>query len=231
MIGYSQRLENLISQYDEDSQIIKADRLIMEHYPKVFLLSAASSFEQGIKRQLSRYYSHNLATLSPCLQQIANRQTNKPFQDKLFAKLKAYSNTSSGLETLDAQDFFNCFSNENLEQVVMRFFQNILAQSKNNLMSTIDSYKRLLSATPDDSLITLKLKNEEIFDIWKSTTYDSSKESYLALKLRRNKIAHEYFAVSDTFNDIRKFYYQSFFFVLALEQGILSLSGGHSEQV
>ncbi len=43
-------LEKLIKEYQEDSGTIRGERLVMINYPKVFVMSAASSFECQIKK-------------------------------------------------------------------------------------------------------------------------------------------------------------------------------------
>lgn len=44
-------LDKLIKEYEQDSQTIRSERMVMKNYPKVLLMSAASSFEYNIKNR------------------------------------------------------------------------------------------------------------------------------------------------------------------------------------
>ena len=44
-IPYSE-LKRLIDEYKEDSRVLRDDRIVIQNYPKVFTMSAASMFER-----------------------------------------------------------------------------------------------------------------------------------------------------------------------------------------
>lgn len=51
-------LEKLIKEYQEDSGTIRGERLVMINYPKVFVMSAASSFECQIKKRCEDFINN-----------------------------------------------------------------------------------------------------------------------------------------------------------------------------
>lgn len=56
-------------------------------------------------------------------------------------------------------------------------------------------------------------------------SFENAEKAYLNMKLRRNRVAHDYLnGLSDTFEDIQKFYYVAVIYVVALEESIGALT-------
>lgn len=52
------QLDKFIDEYEEDSRTIKTDKLIMVNYPKVYLMSVASTFERQIKQCCQNFFDY-----------------------------------------------------------------------------------------------------------------------------------------------------------------------------
>ena len=51
-------LDKLIKEYEEDSRTIRSERMVMKNYPKVLIMSTASSFEYNIKNRCQDFYDN-----------------------------------------------------------------------------------------------------------------------------------------------------------------------------
>ena len=56
-------------------------------------------------------------------------------------------------------------------------------------------------------------------------SFDDAESAFLNLKLRRNRVAHDYIhGLSDTFEDILKFYNLAVIYAIAIEEAIKNLT-------
>lgn len=219
------QLEKLISEYEKDSRIIKSNSLIMENYPKVFLMYVASTYERQIKRYFSSYFlSCTGKSNTPIdISKLISKQPQKPLEDKLFALFKGYRDSRNGGEVLCANSFFQVFTGLDLEQRNRNDFA-VLRQNQLNLISPLIQKYETLSHN-DDDVLEKYVKLDDVRVIWSLCTFEQSRDSYLGLKLRRNIIAHDYMrGLSDTFSDLQKLYYSSLLFVMSLEITMQSIS-------
>ena len=207
-----QPIERLISEYEHDSNIIKSDRLIMANYPKDLLLSAASLFEGVIKNSLTNFCASPKITVPTKITRINNRlKTEEVLSDKLFAKFIANPRTS----TMDASRFYALFSGTNFKSDAENNFDIIRIQRLADVANFITGLTPMLGK--GESFDFEYVKQDDLLNVLNTCTFDSSESSFLGLKLRRNKVAHDYISgLTDTFVDIRNFYYSAQLYVLAL---------------
>ena len=214
-------LDKLISEYEEDLRTIKGERLIMKNYPKVLTLSAASSFEYQIKNCCKEFIDNPKLPIEPNYPNISSLSKRKPITDQMFAKLEGYND--NGIEHLDAMKFYNLFGGQPFKSNVIEYFNTELSLRIENISDKIAGLQSLLGQEQKydfDYAKQLDLKDE-----LGRCTFDDAEKAYLNLKLRRNRVAHDYInGLSDTFEDIQKFYNKAIIYVIALEKSIRSLT-------
>ena len=215
--SYSQ-LDKLIDEYDTDIKSIRSDKLIMINYPKLFVMSAASLFELQIKERCKDFINFPLTPINPNYPNIitlSNQNRNKPMTDKMFAKLMAYD--SSGVETLNANEFYLLFGGHSFKSAVESNFITILSNRISDYEKKTDALS-ILIGQGDNQLDSNYAKFSEIVDRLRRCNFSVAENAYLSLKLRRNRVAHDFInGMSDTFNDIRFFYLDAVAYVIALE--------------
>ena len=65
----------------------------------------------------------------------------------------------------------------------------------------------------------------EVKEELEGCSFDDAEKSYLRLKLRRNRLSHDYIGgISDTFMDLQRFYNKAVVYVMALENSIMELT-------
>ena len=105
---------------------------------------------------------------------------------------------------------------------------------KENIKETLDNATEKVVNVIDGYHIDEKISNtidkvseatRDLKDELERCTFDDAESSYLNLKLRRNRVAHDYInGLSDTFEDLQKFYNKAIIYVVALELSIISLT-------
>ena len=222
-------LDRLISEYEKDVKLIKDDKLIMKNYPKLFVMSVASLFEHEVKCLLENFYNNPIAQIPvayPKIDRLARGRGNKPIEDRLFAKFESYENNAGSL-VLNAEEFYELFGGISFRSVVC---QNYELERINRLQKE----EQMLS-----NLVTLLGENEQyeedyakhcdIKERLERCTFERAEQAYLSLKLRRNKVAHNYiFGLLDSFEDVRNFYYDAILYIIGLEKAILSITRCHT---
>ena len=143
-INQYNNLELLINEYYEDLKNIKPDRIIIQNYPKLLLISSASQFEHQIKD-----YCHNFLCSPNCqlngypqICHLQNVQINKPMTDKMFAKFEAYMD--NGSEHLNAENFYNLFNGALFKTSVQSHFNSILQQQKTKISAMLSPLEDLV---------------------------------------------------------------------------------------
>ncbi|UWP60858.1 hypothetical protein [Ruminococcus gauvreauii] len=220
------QLDKFIDEYEEDSRIIKTDKLIMQNYPKVYVMSIASTFERDIKERCQNFIDFPLSPLTSfpqinSLMQICARK-NKPITDGMFAKFHT-KDPATGMVNLDATGFYDLFGGAVFKCGLETLFNNEQASRLESYQSIVDGLTPLLSS--GEQYEREYAKNVDIRDRLLSETFNSGETAFLNLKLRRNKIAHDYInGLSDTFENIRDFYLDAVVYVIALEKAIDNLT-------
>ncbi len=220
-------LDNLIREQEEDSKTIKSDKLIMKNYPKVFVMSSASLFEHNLKERCQDFLDLPKKPIQsdyPLIEKLKAKQKNKPLVDKMFAKLNGYEN--DGVETLSAEPFYELFGGSAFKADIVSCFAILKEERLQKTIEYIDRLQPLL--TNDERYEFEYAKQCEIKEKLEQCSFEDAEKAYLSIKLRRNRVAHNYlYGLSDTFNDIRDFYYDSVLYVLALEQTIVGLTNNN----
>lgn len=222
--SYYGEIDKLIIEQEEDSRIIKSDTLIMKNYPKVFVMSSASLFEHNIKSRCQDFLDSPKQSIEmeyPLIERLRGRQRNKPLVDKMFAELKGYEN--NGVETLSAESFYALFGGEIFKQEVRLCFETL---HDSRLQKTINYIEGLIPLLENGERYEFDYAKQcEIKERLEQCSFEVAENAYLSIKLRRNRVAHNYlYGLSDTFSDIRDFYYDAVIYVLALEQAIIGLT-------
>lgn len=218
------QLDKLIDEYEEDSRIIKQDKLIMRNYPKVYVMTVASTFEQQIKQRCQDFVTFPLVSLDsyPKIQSLIQSRPNEPLTDKIFGKFHTFDRSTNTID-LDASSFYDLFGESAFKNDVENVFCDELAIRLSNYQDMMNSLQNTLSI--GEQFERAYAKNMDIRDRLQSCTFASAEEAFLELKLRRNKVAHDYInGLSDSFENIRNFYLDAVVYVIALEKTITNLT-------
>lgn len=218
------QLDKLIDEYEEDSRIIKRDKLIMINYPKVYVMTVASAFERRIKERCEDFihFPRRSLTFYPKIQSLIQFSTDTPVTDKMFAKFYTF-NRSTNTINLDASKFYELFGGIKFKNSVEVIFNSELTSRLAEYQSTVDNLLPLLDR--GEQYEREYAKNMDIRDRLINCTFALAENAFLNLKLRRNKVAHDYInGLSDSFEDIRDFYLDAVLYVTALEKAIENLT-------
>lgn len=220
-------LDKMIKEYEEDSKIIKSDKLIMKNYPKLFVMSSASLFERNIKNRCQDFLDNPknpIDTAYPFLQRVISRSGNKPVVDRMFAELRGYED--NGIEVLCADRFYKLFDRldrQMFKQSIKTEFGAVLTQKIEKTVGMIEQLGFLIN---EDEKYELDYARQcELKEKLERSSFDIAEKAYLSIKLRRNRVAHNYLSgLSDSFNDVRDFYYDAVLYVIALERALEELT-------
>lgn len=220
------QLDKLIDEYEEDSRTIKTDKLIMINYPKVYVMTIASTFERQIKKRCQDFIDFPLNPLTsyPDIYSLIRFCTrkNKPVTDGMFGKFYA-SNRTANTINLDASEFYNLFGGVIFKNNVETIFNFELAIRLAKYQNIVEGLLPLLDS--GEQYEREYAKNTDIIDRLINCTFASAENAFLNLKLRRNKVAHDYInGLSDSFENIRDFYLDAVVYVIALEKAIVNLT-------
>lgn len=217
-------LDRLVNEYEEDVKIIRPDKMIMLNYPKLFTMSAASSFEHKIKLLLADFIQYPIGTIAitfPNIHALSQRGGGKPLEDRIFAKLEGYER--SGISILNADKFYHLFGGQTFKRIVENNFD---VERCNRIQREEDIITKLSDLLGQNEQYDRDYaKHSDIKERLEQCTFDKAEQSYLTLKLKRNRVAHDYIhGLSDSFEDVRNFYYDAVLFVIGLENAIASIT-------
>lgn len=222
--SHYQELDKLIREYDEDTKLIRPDKLIIINYPKVFAMSVASSFEFYIKECINDFLTNPLqpiASAYPKIQSLSQKNPNKPLTDKIYAKLLSYED--HGAVVLDATKFYDLFGGAPFRSSIMANFSTEQISRQTHMESLLGPLADLLGTS--DKIDEEYAKLSDIKDRLDICSFIKAEQAFLSLKLRRNRVAHNYLhGLSDSFEDIRNFYYDAILYVVSLEKAISTLT-------
>lgn len=220
------QLDRLIDEYEEVSRLIKADTIIMVNYAKVFLMTAASTFEHIIKQRCQDFINFPLIPISSyanlySLIQYCNRK-NIIVVDSMFGKFHT-QNRTTGLVNLDATNFYNLFGGGVFKNSIEIIFNIELNNRITKFQDVVDNLSPLIGKS--EQFNCAYVKNDDILERLKRCTFSISETAFLNLKLKRNQVAHNYInGLSDSFNDISNFYFDALIYVMALDAAIENLT-------
>lgn len=218
-------LDRLISEYEVDFNTIREDKLIMKNHPKVLVMSIASLFEKQLKITCQNFIDNPIQPLLvayPEIVVLTHKNPNKPLTDKMFAKLEGYYDTN-GSEILNAQKFYNLFGGDGFKNDVERIFNEVRLARLDQVNSVLGSLMNLL----DDGVQYEYnyAKQSDLKEKLNVCSFNVAERAYLSLKLRRNRVAHDYInGLSDTFEDIENFYYDAILYIVSLKHAIEKLT-------
>jgi hypothetical protein len=220
------QLDKLIDEYEEDSRTIKTDKLIMINYPKVYVMTIASTFERQIKQRCQDFIDFPLVPLTsyPAINSLIQNCAgqNKPVTDGMFGKFHTIDRNTSTIN-LDANKFYDLFGGVGFKNNVETIFNSEVAARLAKYQSIVDGLLPLINS--GEQYEREYAKNTDIRDRLGNCTFASAEDAFLNLKLRRNKVAHDYInGLSDSFENIRDFYLDAVVYVIALEKAIMGIT-------
>lgn len=140
-----------------------------------------------------------------------------PIVNGMYSKLEAYNNDEG--ECLKADGFYELFNGQVFKARVESFFGIELQKRLQQTQERIDILIPL--AEMDETYVLDRVKQDDLKDALERCSFEDAENAFLSLKLRRNRVAHDYInGLSDTFSDIQKFYDIAVVYVIALEASI-----------
>lgn len=213
-------LDKLIKEYEQDSRTIRAERMVMKNYPKVLLMSAASSFEYNIKNRCQDFCDNPKLPIAQNYPKI-NAIKWRPLVDQMYKKLKVCN--KNGVEYLSANNFYELFNGQAFKLRVQAFFVIELQRKTQKIEEQINFLKPLLGT--NDQYDADYAKCSDLKSVYERCSFDDAEKAFLSLKLRRNRVAHDYInGMTDTFVDIQNFYDIAVIYVVSLEAAIEELT-------
>lgn len=213
-------LDKLIKEYEEDSRTIRSERMVMKNYPKVLIMSAASSFEYNIKNMCQDFYDNPKLSIAQNYPKISEIKRN-PIVDQMYNKMLAYND--NGVEYLNAEGFYDFFNGQVFKTRVQTIFSTELQQKIQYTEEQINFLTPLLGTS--DQYDSDYAKYCDLKNAYERCSFDDAEKAFLSLKLRRNRVAHDYIhGLTDTFVDIQKFYDIAVLYVISLEAAIEELT-------
>ncbi len=213
-------LDKLIKEYEEDSRTIRSERMVMKNYPKVLIMSAASSFEYNIKNMCQDFYDNPKLSIAQNYPKISEIKRN-PIVDQMYNKMLAYND--NGVEYLNAEGFYDFFNGQVFKTRVQTIFSTELQEKIQHTEEQINFLTPLLGTS--DQYDSDYAKYCDLKNAYERCSFDDAEKAFLSLKLRRNRVAHDYIhGLTDTFVDIQKFYDIAVLYVISLEAAIEELT-------
>lgn len=201
--------------------LLSSNSVVLSYYPQIFLLSVVSTFEKEIKKKFENIILNPISNLS--LPNFFSVVSSKPAYclDNLYKKFKARDD--NGVIILDAQRFYNLFGGQAFQIIVSNTFESIKRIQIQDHKSIIDRLQPLLGS--DDQTDRVYLYNDEIYNRLLNLTFNNAETAFLQLKLKRNKVAHNFLAgISDSFEDIRNLYYDAVLYVISIKEELSKFS-------
>lgn len=222
--SHYQELDKLIQEYEDDKKSYHPDKLIIKNYPKLFVMSVASTFEYYIKDRIKDFVAspaNPINTTYPQIDSLFAYKPRTPMSDKMYSKFIA--SDRDGIERLDAGEFYALFGGASFKGLVTTKFEEERTRRRSQAEGMLNSLSALIGT--DDKFDLDYAKYSDIKERLDLCTFEKAEIAFLSLKLRRNKVAHNYLnGLSDSFEDVRNFYYDAISYVIALEESILSMT-------
>ena len=134
-----------------------------------------------------------------------------------FSQRAVTTSESNGIQVLKANNFYDLFGGQPFRDIIR---QNYESERNNRICkegSLINGISALLGQ--NEQYERDYAKHSDIKERLEQCTFDKAEQAYLTLKLKRNRVAHDYIhGSSDSFEDVRNFYYDAVLFVIGLEK-------------
>ena len=209
-------VDKLIKEYEKDAERLNPNIMIIEFYPKWLVMLAVSHIEKQLKIKITNFINSlgtRIRTRYPDLHFCISSNARKPPADLAYAKLKGYDDDDRGCEVLNAERFYRLFGGNDFKTKIKRKFQNLKTEKISKLDTTINQYESIR-----DFESSIYLTSTRIKDDLKLCSFEIAEEAFLSLKLRRNRVAHDFLIHPfNYFNDIRTLYYQAMLYTHAIE--------------
>jgi hypothetical protein len=219
-------LDKLIDEYEDDNRTLRPEKFIMLNYPKLFIMSVASLFENQIKRNCDDFIDHPLIPLSIHYPYINNLSSNFLSKSEMIYRTFYTKDNNTGEMHLDASKFYELFNGNSFKSKVKTQFQSELIIRSSYFSKQIDSLTNLLGVGTDNQKYERDYaKFCDYQDRISNCTFESAEESFLSIKYKRNMVAHDYInGTSDTFEDIRNLYLLASVYMVSLSKSIQALT-------
>ena len=215
-------LEKLIDEYEVDTQNICSTKLILQNYPQVFTLSVASSFENNIKLDLDSFLMNPLHPLTtyPGINQMVNSNNPTPVPERMYKKF--YTDPA-----LTAEPFYQLFNGAPFKTSVQTHFANRRAQELTSYQSRVAALETLINNSSEDEekYANAYVAADDRAVRLQQLTFDVAEQAFLNIKKRRNQVAHDFIhGLTDSFVDLRTFYFDAIIYILALSDALADLT-------
>lgn len=219
---YFPEIKTQIDEYYEFSNIVRSDKQLFAQYPKILNLSIASLFENQIKKLCSDIVDKpNLSVFSDATLQNFVRKSGNKYIDRIYGLTLGYIDTN-GQEVLSMQKFYNLFGGVVFEQRVKKYFISELPIQILSYEEFVDKVSACVSI--DSKYEPSFIFADTVLQQLKANTFQIARDSFLRLKERRNRIAHDFMcSFNDTYNDIVCLYNKAALFVYALKKALCDL--------
>lgn len=223
-------LDRLIEEFEEDSRTINSEKLIMINYPKVFVMTVASSFEREIKKRCRDFINSPILPISTYtdLDSLINYCNNRNYSviDKMYAKFYTYNQNTNSI-SFDASKFYELFGGVTFRNDVEVIFTNEIGNKVLKYQQMVDQLYLLVDS--GEQYERDYVRYDDILARLKVCTFSMAETAFLNIKYRRNKVAHDYInGLSDTFNDLSNFYFDAVIYVISIEKAIINITNGSS---
>lgn len=218
---YYPNFKILIDEIEHNKALLSSNNIVGSYYPHIFLLSVVSTFEKEIKKKFENILSNPIANLNlPGFFRLVSLNPTYSLEN-LYKKFQARDD--NGVIKLNAQGFYALFGGQPFQTLVSTTFQSIKQIQIKDFKSKIDQLKPLLGT--DDQTDRIYLYNDEICKRLLNLTFHNAETAFLQLKLKRNKVAHNFLTgISDSFEDIRDLYYDAVLYVVSIKEELSKFS-------
>lgn len=215
-------LEKLIREYELDTKTIQSNKLIIINYPQFFTMSVASSFEYYVKQDLDAFLLNPLhpITIYPTVHQMVSNNNTTPVSERMYKKFHTKP-------TFTADPFYQLFGGATFKTSVQNHFTNERSQELSVLQSRVTALETLINNSNEDyekyvdEYVELDDRKERLNQL----TFDIAEQAFLNLKSCRNKVAHDFIhGLTNSFVELRNFYYDAIIYVIALSKAISDLT-------
>lgn len=213
-------LDKLIFEYEQFKGLLNSNNLFIQNYPKILVMSIASRFEVLIKKRIKDFCVSPILPLQskyPLIYELT-LDPKKTVDEIAYTKFRTFDR-KAGIEDLSATEFYLLFGGQAFIADLKKIHQHELTNQKNEITKKIN---HLSTLTEHEVHYVNALEKKDQLDL---CNFGVSERAFLSLKFRRNRVAHDYInGISDTFNDIRNFYYDALLYVIALETTLTNLT-------
>ena len=219
--NYYPTIKNIIDEYQLIYCALSPNREIFTYYPKLFVMAVVSLFEKEIKGKCNNIITNPINPIStlPRLRNLINSHP-RDILSKIYGKLIATED--AGISNLSANAFYELYGNMAFKNNAENYFNSLLSAEISTSYNITQSLYNLIGVANYDKDYA---EIDDIYNRLQNNNFINAETAFLKLKLRRNKVAHNFLTgISDSFEDIRNLYYDAVLYVVALKQALSDLS-------